>query len=272
MPDYTDALGHRFSLESPPKRIISLVPSQTELLFDLGLEERIIALTKYCIHPRTKVRKKIKVGGTKDFDIEKILSLEPDLVIANKEENTEAGIKTLQAKVPIWTSDIFTLEEALKMIIDIGKITNCIEKSLILKNEIESNFQNLALQFDPEKPKLRVLYLIWKDPYMAAGSQNFIDDMIRKAGFENALKQPRYPILQASDIEAIKPDLVFFSTEPYPFKTAHFEAFHQILPYTNLASDFHLVDGEMFSWYGSRLLKSPAYFKELYQRIQALKK
>ncbi|WP_035757905.1 ABC transporter substrate-binding protein [Hugenholtzia roseola] len=266
---YTDSIGHTCRIATPPQKIISLVPSQTELLFDLGLEERVAALTKYCIHPKEKVRKKPKIGGTKDFNIDKILSFKPDLVIANKEENTKEGIAALQKQVPIWTSDIFKLEEALKMIIEIGKITNTVEKSEILKKEIQTNFENLARKIPKEKPKLRVLYLIWKEPYMAAGSQNFIDDMIKRAGFENALTAPRYPILELSDIEALRPDLLFLSTEPYPFKAVHFEALHKILPYTNLATDFHLVDGELFSWYGSRLLKSPAYFAELFQKISS---
>lgn len=258
----TDQMGHALSLAEFPKRIISLVPSQTELLFDLGLEAEILGVTKFCIHPKDKCRKKTRIGGTKKFNFDRISALSPDLIIGNKEENYQEGIEELRKTYPVWVSDIYTLEDAFYMMESIGQIVGKAEKATDLVQKIKICFEG----FSP-KIKKKALYLIWKDPYMGVAEDTFIDKMMEKCGFENVLKaQKRYPTITASEIRTLNPEIILLSSEPYPFKEKHIQAFKEILPQAEIA----LVDGEVFSWYGSRLQYAPAYFEELNTRFQTL--
>ncbi len=238
-------------------RIVSLVPSQTELLVDLGLKEKLVGITKFCIHP-PELRKEVQlIGGTKNAKIEGIKALNPDLIIGNKEENNQADIEQLEQDFPVWMSDIFNLADALDMLGKIGELTGTQQKAQELSAAIETNFA----QLNALKPTGKsVLYLIWKNPYLAAGKNTFIDSMLETLGFENAMNQDRYPEV---NLETIHPDLIFLSSEPYPFKEKHIEALQNQFPESQVV----LVDGEYFSWYGSRLLGAPAYFLELLNSI-----
>ncbi|MBL4653562.1 MAG: ABC transporter substrate-binding protein [Flavobacteriales bacterium] len=238
-----------------PQRIISLVPSQTELLFDLGLGNRVVGITKFCVHPKEWFKAKTRIGGTKQFDFEKIESLNPDLIIGNKEENEENQIKQLMGKYPVWMSDITNLDEALSMISSIGEISDTSDKSDSIVAEIKQNFSRLIPFSNPRK----TLYLIWKSPYMAAGKNTFIDEVLTKCGLVNCVPKTRYPELTPHEFKLLNPDLILLSSEPYPFKEKHIEELHRLVP----TAKIRLVDGEMFSWYGSRLLKAPKYFQQL---------
>ena len=242
----------------PPERIISLVPSQTELLFDLDLKERIVGLTKFCIHPGDQVKSKKKVGGTKKLDIDLIRSLKPDLIIGNKEENDREQVELLMQEFPVWMSDIADLDDSLEMIAAVGQITGRSEKASSIAGQIKAAFTKLSrLQ---SGRKFRIAYFIWKNPYMVAGSDTFIDSVLRYAGWENAIYESRYPELSDAGISASDPDMIFLSSEPYPFKEKHIAEFQEMCP----AARIQVVDGEMFSWYGSRLLQAPAYLQTLY--------
>lgn len=275
---FTDQMNHTLELSQPPKRIVSLVPSQTELLFDLGLDEEIVGITKFCIHPQEQFKKKAKVGGTKDFSIEKIRALHPDLIIGNKEENEEKGIKALMEEFPVWMSDITNLEEALQMIEGIAALTGKMEKGRWIMDQISINFASLdSSKIQNPKFKIQqsnnstiqqfnnksVCYFIWKNPYMAAGTNTFISDMLQRCGLENAIQQNRYPELTASEISAAQPDVIFLSSEPYPFKDKHLAEFKELCP----RAIVKVVDGELFSWYGSRLLQAPEYFTNLLSNL-----
>jgi len=252
---FTDQMGRFVSLSYPPTRIISLVPSQTELLFDLGLDKEIIGITKFCIHPREQFRKSTKIGGTKKLDLQKIKELKPDLIIGNKEENDRIQIEDLMHDFPVWMSDIDTLADALKMIIQIGELTNRLEKATQIASDINEQFLNLNKN---DKP-VRVVYFIWKDPYMVAGKQTFIDDIITRGGFENVINKNRYPEININQLIELNPEYIFLSSEPYPFKDEHVKDIQRTCPNAKV----FIVDGEMFSWYGSRLLLSPAYLASL---------
>ncbi|MCC5946475.1 MAG: ABC transporter substrate-binding protein [Bernardetiaceae bacterium] len=253
---YTDQMGRSIQLQAKPQRIISLVPSQTELIYDLGAGDRLVGVSKYCIHPKAKVRKIAKIGGTKDANLSRIEALKPDIIIGNKEENTQADIIALAEKYPVWMSDIYTLADSLQMIRQLGELLQTQEKAEAISQKIATDFEQLRQII--AHPKKKALYLIWKDPYMAAAKDTFIDDMLYYAGFENVLNnQSRYPTLEAEEIQQLKPEVVLLSSEPYPFKTKHIDEIAQILPQATIS----IVDGELFSWYGSRLLKTPAYFK-----------
>jgi len=243
-----------FPLE--PKRIISLVPSQTELLHDLGLEEQVIGITKFCIHPNEWFRNKTRIGGTKNIDIEKIKSLKPDLIIANKEENVKEQIEVLETIAPVWVTDVNNLDDALQMIEMIGLLTSKIQEAKSISNSIGLRFN----QLQTKNAKLKTCYLIWREPYITIGGDTFINDMLKRCGLVNVFEnEMRYPTISTEQIKDSNCQLVLLSSEPYPFKEKHIQELENLIP----NAKFLLVDGEMFSWYGSRLLKSVDYFKAL---------
>lgn len=262
MPVFYDQMNQPVELSSVPLKIISLVPSQTELLFDLGLDKEIAGITKFCIHPEDKVTRKVKIGGTKQLKIDLIKALKPDLIIGNKEENERDQVEELMQYFPVWMSDIHNLDEALKMIQRVGEITGKASEAGSLSDYIQQQFNNLIIQ----QSNKRAAYLIWRKPYMVAGKGTFIDDMLQKCGLVNAFDTTRYPEIAAEELAAAKPDVVLLSSEPYPFKEKHIAEFQGILP----AAVIKVVDGEMFSWYGSRLLHTPAYFFELNRYISLI--
>jgi ABC-type Fe3+-hydroxamate transport system substrate-binding protein len=260
---FKDQLGNQIQINFPPKRIVSLVPSQTELLFDLGLNEQIVGLTKFCIHPIEKFAAKQKVGGTKKLNLKVIRDLKPDLIIGNKEENSKVDIETLQKEFPVWMSDIYTLEDAGRTIDDIGTLIDRRPEANYLNHLITAGFrdlQTLALQRGINKT---AAYVIWKEPYMFAGRNTFIHDVLTKIGLRNIITQSRYPAIDLSLLVELDPDFVFLSSEPYPFKQKHIEEIAKVLPQAKVL----LVDGEMFSWYGSRLVKAVQYFFDFQRQL-----
>ncbi|TWR26603.1 ABC transporter substrate-binding protein [Mucilaginibacter achroorhodeus] len=259
MPLFVDQMNRNVEMPDRPKRIISLVPSQTELLFDLGLADRVVGITKFCIHPADQVKRVSKVGGTKQLNMEEIHSLKPDLIIANKEENEQSQVEDLMQYYPVWISDIHDLDTALEMIERVGQITDTAEKAVQMVNNIRSGFDALAgLQAN-----LSCVYLIWKNPYMAAGSGTFINDMLQRCGFKNLVTESRYPQLTDDALKDLNPEILLLSSEPYPFAEKHVTEFKAMLPNAQIK----LVDGELFSWYGSRLLHSPGYFNTLIENL-----
>lgn len=257
-------MGRRVALaQFPPRRIVSLVPSQTELLADLGLHDRVVGITKFCVRPQAWFQEKQRVGGTKTLDFAKIEALQPDLLIGNKEENERAQIEYLAEKHPVWMSDIGTLADALDMIRSLGHLTGTFAQAEAIAQKIEAGFA----AFRPPATARRlpsVAYLIWRKPYMAAGSGTFIHEMLGEAGFENVFAgRARYPEIAADELAAARPDVLLLSSEPYPFAEKHLAEFREICP----AAKIRVVDGELFSWYGSRLLHAPGYFQRLREEI-----
>lgn len=262
MPEFTDQLGRTITLDHPPSRIVSLVPSQTELL--ATLEAPVVGITKFCVHPATWFRELPRIGGTKDIHPEKIATLHPDLIIANKEENDRAQVETLAAQYPVWISDIHDLPSALTMIRSIGDLIGRGAKAQSLATTIQSAFNDLH----PIAGIPVAAYLIWRTTkplsFMAAGNDTFIHDMLQRCGFANHFaNRPRYPAVTPKDLAAC--DLILLSSEPYPFRDRHITELRALTP----QSAIHLVDGEMFSWYGSRLLHAPAYFRQLLDDCQS---
>jgi ABC-type Fe3+-hydroxamate transport system substrate-binding protein len=242
---------------SSPKRIISLVPSITELLHHFQLHNETIGITKFCVHPPSWFKSKTRIGGTKNIDIDKIISLQPDLILCNKEENVQAQIETLAATLPVYICDVKNYEDALQMIETIGILTNKEIESKQLIQDIDAAFEQSKI-FSTKK--IETAYLIWKEPYMTVGGDTFISAMMEKAGLENIYSnEDRYPTKNISDIQKDNPALILLSSEPYPFKGKHIAALQHHFPNTRIL----LADGEMFSWYGSRMLYSAEYFKDL---------
>jgi len=256
---FYDQLNRKILLDKTPQRIVSIVPSQTELLFYLGLDDSIIGITEFCTHPHHQIKQVTKIGGTKKLNIELIRELQPDLIIANKEENEQNQVEDLMNICPVLISDINDLPGALAMIESVGEIVNRKAEADVLVKSI-SNLFNALIKV--EKP-LTVAYLIWRKPYMVAGVGTFINSILQLCGFTNAFALDRYPQLDAAMLINANPDLVFLSSEPFPFTEKHIEEFKTILPNAKVV----LVDGEMFSWYGSRLLLAPRYFSSVIELL-----
>jgi ABC-type Fe3+-hydroxamate transport system substrate-binding protein len=253
-----DQLNREITISVSPQRIVSVVPSQTELLFDLGLETSIIGVTWFCIHPK-EAKSRTQVGGTKNLKLDKIAGLNPDLIIANKEENEQSQIEWLAERFPVWISDIKNLDDSFSMIRSLGNLTGKEREASEIIWKIDKGFSDLK----PGIPK-RTLYLIWKDPWMSIGKDTFIHHMLVRCGLVNVTAdESRYPELTDEGIQNLNPELILLSSEPYPFYEKHIKAFNNILPEAKVM----LVDGEMFSWYGSRLMKAGEYLKDFISSI-----
>ncbi|HOX83586.1 MAG TPA: helical backbone metal receptor [Chryseolinea sp.] len=257
---FVDQLGHSITIPFPPKRIISLVPSQTELFADIGLENEVVGITKFCVHPESWLKTKTIVGGTKNFNFDEIDRLRPDVIFGNKEENFEEGISHLKTKYPVWMSGIISIKDSLHMILSLGEITNKISESNRLVEDIRNGFEKTS-KFSGQS----FLYLIWRKPWMGTATNTFIHSLLDHLGLQNILdQQSRYPELTEAEIHFLQPDYIFLSSEPYPFREKHIEELQSISP----SSKIILVDGEMFSWYGSRMLKAIPYFNSLIERVR----
>ncbi len=259
-----DQLGKTVTLKKyPPQRIISLVPSQTELLHDLGLNDEVIGITKFCVHPKIWFNNKERIGGTKNVNIEKIRVLQPDIIIANKEENVKEQIEQLEKIAPVWISDVSNYEDAFEMIEQVGALVNKAQRAKKIVPQIEMSFSKLPTS-NIEHP---TAYLIWRNPYMSVGGDTFIGDMLRKCGFKNIFEnEKRYPEFPLCQLSTANCQLVLLSSEPYPFKEKHVAEIQLQLPHSKIL----LVDGEMFSWYGSRMLYAADYFKKLIETFNKI--
>ena len=264
MKQVQDQTGNSFSIPFPPQRIISLVPSLTELLFDLGLTDEVVGITKFCVHPQQWFKTKTRIGGTKQLHLNKIKELQPDLIVANKEENDRDQIEELARDLPVWISDVEDLDDALAMIVNIAKVVGRKNKGVNLATSIAKSFMDLNKR---EHQNFQTLYLIWKDPYMSVGADTFIHEMMNRAGFNNVFGDwTRYPQLTEEQLKMTKCELILLPSEPFPFKQKHIDTIQPLFPKAKIV----LVDGEMFSWYGSRLIKAPAYFQQLQNQVLSL--
>ncbi len=251
-------MGRTVELAAPPGRIVSLVPSQTEMLFDWGLDQELVGITKFCVHPAGKRQEKKVVGGTKKLHLEKIAALSPDLVVGNKEENAREDMEWLFERFPVWMSDIVRAEDAYDMMERLGPVVGREAEARQMAAEIRSLFERAAVSRSVPPPS--AAYLIWRGPYMAAAGGTFIHEMLRLAGFRNVFGElARYPTVTLSQLQAADPDFVLLSSEPYPFKEKHLAEFRAACP----SATVRLVDGEMFSWYGSRMRLAADYFRSL---------
>ncbi len=254
---YTDQMGYKLTLKDTPRRIVSLVPSITELLFDMGLENEIVGITRYCVYPKDKVGGKPRIGGTKLFDYGQINLLKPDLIIASKEENYPEGIHWLKQRYPVWMSDVNTLEDALEMIRTMGRMLNRYNVAEQMAGLINRAMEKLSFT-----PQIKTAYLIWKNPFMVAGGATFINDMLEKCGFRNLFRErPRYPVITIEELKGA--ELIILPSEPYPFGADDRESIKMVYP----GKRIERVDGTCFSWYGSRLLRAADYFRDFRCKI-----
>ncbi len=259
--NFVDQLHRKIELDNTPKRIVSLVPSQTELLVALGLEDHIVGVTKFCVHPNYIRKEKRVVGGTKKIKYEVIEELQPDIILCNKEENTKEIVEHLEKKYPVHVSDIFELPDALEMIKQYGEIFDKGPQAKTLISKIRQEEQSFK-EFIANKPKKHIAYFIWKDPWMAVGNTTFVHHILQKNGFINVFGGiSRYPeVTPSTMLKLEKLDIILLSSEPFPFSEKHIEEARKLHP----TAAIKLVDGEYFSWYGSRLTEAFTYFKTLH--------
>jgi len=264
MKSIQDQLHRTIHLASTPQRIVSLVPSQTELLYDLGLEQQIVGITKFCVHPIHLKQSKSIVGGTKHVNFDKIKALNPDIILCNKEENAINMIPELEAIAQVHISDIHTLDDSLDLITAYGALFNCKQRADEIKDTINSNFKDFQ-NYIKNKPIVRVAYFIWRNPWMVAANNTFINYLLTLNRFENVYANlQRYPEVKLDTLALHSElDLVLLSSEPFPFKAEHAVEINEVSP----SSKTVFVDGEYFSWYGSRLMKAFQYFKNLRNRL-----
>lgn len=255
-----DQLGIKREIPEQVRRIISLVPSQTAYLAWLGCDKEVVGITKFCVNPDDWFRTKTRVGGTKNLKIDIIKNLNPDLIIGNKEENTQHDIEQLN-EYPLWLSDVNTFGEALEMMASIGLIVDRKAKTDTLIRQLRQERDEYQTSIGTHRP--RIAYLIWRKPYMLAGKNTFIDAMLEEAGYENIVTESRYPEFSIEQIADRQPDYIFLSSEPYPFQDKHKGEW---LKYFS-EKQVRLTLAEPFSWYGSHLLKAFTYFAELKKNL-----
>lgn len=261
----TDDLGRRVSLPTwPPQRIVSLCPSQTELLFVLGLGDRVVGRTQWCIHPADEVAKATTVGGTKKVNLRKIAALKPDLILCEKEENTPEMVIALEAQWPVYVTNVESVADALRMIRTVGSLCGVAEAADTMAQQIDLAWHTLRLACE-SMPSLRVGYLIWRDPWMAVGRSTYIHDVLHQLNLNNIYGNAlgRYPQFAPAELSQLQPDLLLFSSEPYNFSEKDFEA---VQPYCH-SSGLLLADGEAFSWYGARMLPAAEQLGRFRQTI-----
>ncbi|WP_080778476.1 ABC transporter substrate-binding protein [Chryseobacterium phocaeense] len=244
-------------------KVVSLVPSITEALFDLGLtENEVIGRTKFCIHPVNRIKNVPIIGGTKNINIDKIKALQPDLILANKEENIKEQVEALMDDFKVTVTHVETVEDNYYLLKTLGNIFNKEEKAQLFNLKIYEVLEQTKLD-----APVKAAYLIWKNPYMTIGSDTFIHHILSEIGFENIFKhQTRYPEVQMEDLADA--EVIMLSSEPFPFKEKHIEEMRAFYPDKKIM----IVDGEAFSWYGTHIAKCEAYFKGLLAEIHEMQR
>jgi ABC-type Fe3+-hydroxamate transport system substrate-binding protein len=246
-----DQLGRQINISQTIQSIVSLVPSHTELLAELVGVETIIGRTKFCIHPQKLKQHSQLVGGTKQLHIDKILTLKPDIIFANKEENIKEDIARLQQHIPVYVSDISTLKDSYHFIKQIGEMCSNHSVAETIITQSDTILETLKLE-----KKKTAAYLIWKKPYMSVGNDTYINDIMHNLGFINVFDQKnRYPETTIEEMKRLKPEVILLSSEPYPFKQSDIQELREHFATTKIL----LVNGEFFSWYGSRIPKLTSF-------------
>ncbi len=257
-----DQLNRPIKLENTPQRIVSLVPSQTELLVDLGLEDKLVGVTKFCVHP-VDIKQKVQVvGGTKQIHIERLKAVNPDIVLCNKEENTKAMVDEIAQFFPVHVADVETIEDTYQLITQYGDLFDVADKAAKINTDIEKAYLEFK-DYVADKPKLKVAYFIWRKPWMVVGNSTFVNYLLEQCKFENVYADlARYPEVDITKLKDM--DYLLLSSEPFPFAEKHRQ---ELLPFIGKKTEIKFVDGEFFSWYGSRLRLAFTYFKQLHELL-----
>lgn len=261
---FSDARGREHEIPEPPRRVVSLVPSLTETLFALGLGGCVVGVTEYCVHPADRVRDLPQVGGTKNPSLERILELEPDLVLANREENRRRDVERLEAGgVPVFVTYARSVREGSDEIGLLGRIGDRVDAAREIQAGIEAAGERARSR--AREPAPGVAALIWKKPYMAVGGDTFADDLITQCGGRNVFRDAgrRYPRVEDADLVAARPGVVLLPTEPYAFGPRDRDDLLALDLPAAQEQRVHVIEGELLSWYGPRIARALDVISEL---------
>ena len=238
-----------------PQRIVSLVPSLTEALFAFGVGTRVVGRTRYCTQPPGAVGRVAKVGGTKKVNVGRVLDLEPDLVVAVREENTREDVEALEeAGVQVFLGAPETVEEAVGMLRELAVRVGATGTEAVL-GPVERVYGRLR-EAEPGRAR-RVFVPIWRGPYMSVGSDTYMHDVLRVCGGENVCGgSTRYPVVSLEEVEELEPEVVLLPDEPYPFSAEDLPEFYGLNIPAARNDQIHLVDGKLLTWYGPRMVSS----------------
>lgn len=250
-------------------RIVSLCPSLTELVFDLGHGDELVGRTKFCVHPADRVGTVEKVGGTKNPKLERIIELTPDLVLLNEEENRREDAEALRAAgVPCHVSFPHTALDTAAMVRSIAEAIDATREGERIARDIEARHTRVVTSAADREP-VSYAYMIWREPWMTVNADTFVSALLGDAGGRNvfATLGDRYPAITAAELAAAAPDVVLLSTEPFPFKPSHAD---ELAGLTGLDRHrFEIVDGELLSWHGSRTPAGIDYAEQVIERARA---
>lgn len=251
-----DHLGRTVHIPTAPTRIVSICPAITSTIIELGAGDTLVGRTEYCIFPENTVEKIPIVGGTKQVDFEQIRVLAPDLILAEKEENTKVIVQTLAKEFPVFVFEVQSLAQNERFIKDLGLLVNEEQKA----QQMIANLQQAFKAF-PNLEGMRVAYMIWQEPFMVVGHDTFINSILNGMGLVNPFinQKSRYPIIQFAQLADAKLDYLLLASEPYAFTSEHRRHFQQLLPKTKVLN----VDGEMF-WYGSQSVPGYGYMPTIF--------
>lgn len=252
---FVDASGVAVTLPAPPRRIVSLIPSITEILFALGRGEAVAGCTIYCTQPPAGVAGKTRVGGEKNPKLDVIRSLGADLVVANIEENLREHIDTLRAwGIPVYVTYPRTVVDGIRLARELGEVTGAGERGAALARELEARLAEV--QGGRAWSRARVFCPIWRNPYMTINRDTYVHDMLAVCGGENVFggEAKRYPEITLDDVAARRPEVILLPDEPYRFRRAHLADFGPLADVPAVRDGrIHLVDGKLLSWYGPRI-------------------
>jgi ABC-type Fe3+-hydroxamate transport system substrate-binding protein len=254
-----DASGCARAVGAPAQRIVSLVPSATELLCALGLADALVGVTAYCVEPPEVVRRRVRVGGEKDPDLDAIRALAPDLVVANVEENRREDVEALRgAGIPVWVTYPRSVADGLRMIGELGAVTGTSAAAGALLAELEPLAARVRVEAAARSP-VAVFYPIWRGPYMTINRDTYVSDVIAVCGGRNVFadEPARYPVVTLDEMARRRPDVILLPDEPFRFRRAHLADFapHRDVPAVR-DGRILLVDGKRFSWHGPRLAEA----------------
>jgi ABC-type Fe3+-hydroxamate transport system substrate-binding protein len=287
---FVDAMGRTVYIAPHPQRLVSLVPSLTEILFDFGCGAEVVGITDYCTEPAIEVAQKMRIGGTKNPNFTAILALQPDLVFAVAEENRRDDVARLEAAgIPVYVFEPVTVRDGIELLWRVAEMLACREAvaaSLQAIEDIYAETQTLTAT----RPSARVFCPIWKDPYMTINAGTYVHDMLRVCGGDNIFaerdrrfplaadlgQQPertgsrdterdrRYPRVTLEEMAVLRPDVILLPDEPYVFSeadVADFTAFTDVPAVSE--QRIYLIDGKILSWYGPRIGQSLRTLREL---------
>lgn len=256
------------------RRIVSLVPSITETLCTFGLQNEVVGCTSFCVEPMSLRHTSTSVGGTKDARFDDIVALKPTHVFADTEENSASLLRELEKICEVIEYFPKTVSESIEMVLDMGRLLMKSDFAEAWAAQANTKLQQIKKDLDQTEKKATFSYFIWQNPWMVSGDKTYISRMLEIINLQNQIvtgerPEERYPVVEAIDARILNSDFLFFSSEPFPFKNRHIEAFRKESGFKGQALK---IDGQLLSWYGTRTLEALNYLEQLSNSVHQIKK